>query len=62
MKVGAGDESLVVEGAPVGRVIEWQHEHVTENLDHVKSRLDAARAWFQVAQALHEPLPPPEQF
>ena len=62
LKVGPGEQSLSVEGSKVNRAIEWQHEHVPGNLKHVKSRLDRARAWLEVSRALHEPVPPPEEF
>lgn len=63
-KVADSGETLAVEGPNIGKVVEWQHEHIPESLQHVKSRrLGTARAWLQVARALHEPLPPPpEQF
>ena len=62
LKVGPGEQSLSVEGPKVTKVVEWQHEHVPDNLKHVKSRLDRARAWLEVSRALHEPVPPPEEF
>ena len=59
-KVGAG--TLTVEGSTINKVVEWNHEHNIDNLKHVKSRLDTARAWMQISHALHDPLPPPEEF
>mmetsp|Transcript_10634 Transcript_10634/g.20491 ORF Transcript_10634/g.20491 Transcript_10634/m.20491 type:complete len:182 (+) Transcript_10634:88-633(+) len=61
-KVGAGDAGVTVEGSNIEEVVEWQHEHNPGNLNMAKSRLSLARAWCQVAQAMHEPLSPPEDF
>lgn len=61
-KVGAGGMGVTVEGSTIDEVVEWQHEHNQGNLNMTKSRLSTARAWCQVAQAMHEPLSPPEDF
>lgn len=62
-KVGTGDTGVTVnDGPPIEKVVEWQHEHNAGNLNIAKSRLSTARAWCEVAQAMHEPLSPPEDF
>jgi hypothetical protein len=58
---GADQEHLTVEGTAMDHVIEWHHEHLPANLPK-NGRLATAQAWFQVAQALHEPLPMAEEF
>lgn len=63
-KVDPNGVGLTVQGPPMHSVVDWQHEHNPTNLttSSKKSRLATAKAWMQVAQALHDPLPPPEQF
>ena len=61
-RLGVGDLGVTVEGSTIEEVVEWQHEHHPGNLNIAKSRLSTARSWCEVAQAMHEPLSPPEDF
>lgn len=54
---------LQVDGPPVEKIIQWEHEHAPEALRHKKGgSMSNARAWCQVAQALHAPVPTTETF